>query len=62
MKREQSKKVATPAVAGYPETAVGKDDVLVKGRYMSGTGTKSYGKARGMGAATRGGKFLSKYI
>lgn len=57
-----SKKAPVPHTAGYPETEVGKDDVKVKGRFMSGTGQKRYIKARGTGAATRGTKFLSKSV
>jgi len=53
------KKVPVPKTAGYPVTGVGKDDVMVKGRFMSGTGQKKYSKMRGTGAATRGTKFLN---
>lgn len=60
MKTMPPKKVPVPHVAGYPETDIGKDDVRVKGRYMAGTGTKTYSKSRGTGAATRGTKFLNK--
>lgn len=60
MKSEKAKAVPVPHVAGYPETDIGKDDVRVKGRYMSGTGTKTYSKIRGTGAATRGTRFLNK--
>jgi hypothetical protein len=45
---------------GYPQTDIGKDGVMVKGRWMSGVGQKSYMEARGGGAATKGKKFLDK--
>ena len=45
---------------GYPEKDIGKDGILVKGRWMSGTKQKSYKDARGGGAATKGKKFLDK--
>ena len=48
----------TPDVSGYPVKDVGKDDTMIKGRYMSGTKQKQYGEARGGGAATKGKKFL----
>lgn len=54
-----AKKAPSPKTAGYPVTEVGKDDVKVKGRFMSGTGQKKYSKMRGTGAATRGTKFLN---
>lgn len=44
--------------AGYPQKDIGKDDVMVKGRFLSGTGQKKYENARGTGAATKGKKFL----
>lgn len=62
MKTMQPKKVPVPNTAGYPETDIGKDDVRVKGRFMSGTGMKTYGTVRGAGAAARGKRFLNKYI
>lgn len=48
----------TPNVSGYPEKDVGKDDVMIKGRYMPGTRQKRYADMRGTGAATKGKKFL----
>lgn len=62
MKNAPIRKDSPPRTAGYPETDIGKDDVRVKGRFMSGTGTKSYGTMRGAGAAVRGKRFLNKYI
>jgi hypothetical protein len=44
---------------GYPQTDIGKDDVMVKGRWMSGVKNKTYGTMRGAGAATKGKKFLN---
>lgn len=44
---------------GYPQTDIGKADVLVKGRWMSGVKNKTYGQVRGAGAATKGKKFLN---
>lgn len=43
---------------GYPQTDIGKDNVMVKGRWPSDTKMKSYSTMRGAGAATRGTKFL----
>lgn len=71
MKTKQPTKVPVPdprlrkttfPVAGYPETGIGMDDVLVKGKFMKGTPQKTYSTVRGAGAATRGVKFLNKYI
>jgi hypothetical protein len=62
MKSTPVKKVPVPHVAGYPETGIGKDGVLVKGKFPSGTGMKKYSTVRGAGAAVRGAKFLNKYI
>lgn len=45
---------------GYPQTDIGKDGVMVKGRWPSGTAQKSYKDMRGAGAAVRGKKFLDK--
>jgi hypothetical protein len=44
--------------AGYPQTDIGKDGVMVKGRWMSGSKQKKYETMRGTGAATKGKKFL----
>jgi hypothetical protein len=56
------KKVPVPDMpdAGYPQTDIGKDDIMVKGRWLTGTGVKKYIEMRGAGAATRGKKFLDK--
>ena len=58
---KQPKSVPVPNMpdAGYPQTDIGKNDVRVKGRFMSGTKQKKYETSRGMGAATKGGKFLN---
>lgn len=58
MKSSQPKKVPVPHTAGYPETGIGMDDVLVKGKYMAGTGKKQYSTVRGAGAARKGKRFL----
>lgn len=57
---KKPKSVPVPSMpdAGYPQTDIGKADVMVKGRWMSGTGQKKYENARGTGAATKGKKFL----
>ena len=52
------KPVPVEKVSGYPQTDIGKSDVTVKGRFLSGTGQKKYETMRGAGAATRGKKFL----
>ena len=62
MTTKQPTKVPVPNTAGYPETGIGMDDVLVKGKFMKGTEKKTYSTVRGAGAATRGVKFLNKYI
>lgn len=46
--------------SGYPQTDIGKDGVMTKGRWMSGVKQKTYIDARGTGAATKGKKFLNK--
>ena len=46
--------------AGYPQTDIGKDGTMTKGRWMAGVGQKSYIDGRGVGAATKGKKFLNK--
>jgi len=56
-KYEQPKSVPVPNVAGYPSTDIGKNDVMVCGKYPSGTGTKTFSKARGAGAAVKGFMF-----
>lgn len=44
--------------SGYPQTGMNKDNVLVKGRWPSGTGQKEHIDMRGYGAATKGRKFM----
>jgi hypothetical protein len=56
-KQPQSVKVA--AGNGYPQTDIGKNNIMVKGRWPSDTGMKTYGTMRGAGAATKGKKFLN---
>jgi len=60
MKTGGIKKVPVPNTGGYPQTGIGLDDVLVKGKVFPGTSQKSYGTMRGAGAAVRGKKFLNK--
>ena len=57
---KQPKSVPVPNMpdAGYPQTDIGKNDVMVKGRWMAGTKQKKYETMRGTGAATKGKKFL----
>jgi hypothetical protein len=43
---------------GYPQTDIGKDGTMTKGRWMAGTKQKKYEDMRGAGAATKGKKFL----
>jgi len=43
---------------GYPQTDIGKNGVMVKGRWPAGTTVKKYIEMRGAGAATKGKKFL----
>jgi hypothetical protein len=44
----------------YPQNDIGKDDVMVKGKWPTGTKQKSYIDMRGAGAATKGKKFLNQ--
>jgi hypothetical protein len=44
--------------AGYPQTDIGKNGTMTKGRWMAGTKQKKYEDMRGAGAATKGKKFL----
>jgi hypothetical protein len=53
------KSVPVPKCSGYPQTDIGKNNVMVKGRWPSGTGQKQYDTMRGAGAATKGTKFLA---
>jgi hypothetical protein len=50
----QPKVVKTEKGGGYPITDIGLNDVMVKGRWMSGTKQKIRRKMRGSGAATKG--------
>ena len=43
--------------SGYPQTDIGKNGVMVKGRWPEGTKMKKYKDMRGTGAATKGKKF-----
>jgi hypothetical protein len=43
---------------GYPVTDINKNGIMSMGRWMNNPGTKSFKKARGSGAATKGNKFL----
>lgn len=45
--------------AGYPQTDINKAGVLIKGRWIAGTGMKEHADMRGYGAATKGRKFLT---
>lgn len=56
--KPKSVKVESMPDAGYPQTDIGKSDVRVKGRFLSGVGQKKYETMRGTGAATKGKKFL----
>jgi hypothetical protein len=61
--KSEGKVKSVPVIAGsgggaYPEKDIGKAGVMVKGRWPSGTGMKSYSTMRGAGAATKGKKFL----
>lgn len=53
------KSVPVPNCNGYPQTDIGKNNVMVKGQWPSGTTQKKYDTMRGAGAATKGTKFLS---
>lgn len=57
---KQPKSVPVPDDNGYPQTDIGKDGTMTKGRWMSGIGVKKYIEMRGTGAATKGKKFLDK--
>lgn len=54
---KQPKSVPVLNVAGYPETGVNNDDILVKGKYPPGTKVKTFSTMRGAGAAVKGKKF-----
>jgi len=58
----QGKVKSVPVIpgSGYPQNDIGKDNVMVKGRWPSDTKQKSYKDMRGYGAATKGRKFLDK--
>lgn len=56
---KQPKPVHEDLGSGYPQTGIGKNGVMVKGRWPSGTKMKQYSTMRGTGAATKGKKFLS---
>ena len=58
-KQPQSVPVPNMPDAGYPQTDIGKNNVMVKGRWPSDTGMNTYGTMRGAGAATKGKKFLN---
>lgn len=53
-KYKQPKPNTSKPGSGYPQTDIMKDGVMVKGRWPSGTLTKSHKKMRGAGAATQG--------
>lgn len=53
----QPKVLKTEKGGGYPVTDVGMDDVMVKGRWPTGTKQKTRKKMRGSGAATKGFMF-----
>ena len=57
--KPKSVKVESMPDAGYPQTDIGKNGVWIKGKFPAGTGQKKYETSRGMGAATKGGKFLN---
>ena len=56
--KPKSVKVENMPDAGYPQTDIGKDGIMVKGRWPEGTKMKKYEDMRGTGAATKGKKFL----
>jgi hypothetical protein len=60
MEYKKPKSVPVPECNGYPQNDIGKDDVMVKGKWPAGTGVKKYIEMRGAGAATKGKKFLDK--
>jgi hypothetical protein len=47
--------------SGYPQKDFDKDNVLVKGRWPSGTGKKTKLTMRGTGAAERGKGFMENH-
>ncbi len=49
---------SVPVPPEYATKDVGKDNVLTKGKWPTGTKQKTYGTMRGAGAATKGKKFL----
>ena len=53
-KYKQPKPNTNPPGSGYPQTDIMKDGVMVKGRWPSGTLTKTHMDIRGTGAATKG--------
>lgn len=50
----QPKDLPVPKGGGYPVSDVGKDNIMVKGRWPDGTKQKVRRKMRGSGAATKG--------
>jgi hypothetical protein len=56
---KQPQSVPVEKGSGYPQTDIGKSNIMVKGRWPSDTQMKTYGTARGGGAATKGKKFLT---
>lgn len=58
MEYKKPKSVPVEKSNGYPQTDIGKDGTMTKGRWMSDIKQKKYGTMRGAGAATRGKKFL----
>lgn len=57
-RKPKNVKVENMPDAGYPQTDIGKNGTMTKGRWMSGIGQKKYETMRGAGAATKGKKFL----
>jgi len=57
-KQPKSVPVENMPDAGYPQTDIGKNGTMTKGRWMAGTKQKKYEDMRGTGAATKGKKFL----
>lgn len=58
-KYKQPESLPVKPGSGYPQTDIGKSNVMVKGRWPSDTKQKTYGTIRGCGAATKGKKFLN---
>lgn len=56
----QPKILKTEKGGGYPVTDIGKDNVMVKGRWPSDTKMKTRKAMRGKGAATRGYMFYDE--